>query len=108
MPGSFTRGTNHFAHSGRPADTAVEAEYETRYAGLMDQVARKLADLSPADRVQPQPECEQPRQCGTGQHGEDQDLQGGLVVEPVGEVAHEGFPALTASSPTLGPESDGG
>ncbi|MGH3435775.1 MAG: hypothetical protein ACRDRN_04840 [Sciscionella sp.] len=43
VPGSFTSGTNHFAHSGRPADTAVEAAYETRYAGLMDQVAGKLA-----------------------------------------------------------------
>jgi NAD(P)-dependent dehydrogenase (short-subunit alcohol dehydrogenase family) len=49
VPGSFTRGTNHFAHSGRPADTAVEAAYETRYAGLMDQVATKLAALAPAD-----------------------------------------------------------
>jgi NAD(P)-dependent dehydrogenase (short-subunit alcohol dehydrogenase family) len=49
VPGSFTSGTNHFAHSGRPADGAVEAEYETRYAGLMDQVAEKLAALAPAD-----------------------------------------------------------
>jgi NAD(P)-dependent dehydrogenase (short-subunit alcohol dehydrogenase family) len=48
VPGSFTTGTNHFAHSGRPADTAVEAEYETHYAGLMDQVAKKLAALAPA------------------------------------------------------------
>ncbi|MEU8621555.1 SDR family oxidoreductase [Streptomyces sp. NPDC048623] len=47
VPGSFTSGTNHFAHSGRPDDTAVEAEYETRYAGLMDQVAAKLAALAP-------------------------------------------------------------
>ncbi len=49
VPGSFTRGTNHFAHAGRPADAAVEAAYETEYAGLMDQVATKLAALSPAD-----------------------------------------------------------
>ncbi|WP_128378998.1 SDR family oxidoreductase [Streptomyces cavernae] len=47
VPGSFTSGTNHFAHSGHPDDTAVEAEYETRYAGLMDQVATKLAALAP-------------------------------------------------------------
>jgi len=47
VPGSFTSGTNHFAHSGRPSDTAIEAEYESKYAGLMDQVARKLADLAP-------------------------------------------------------------
>jgi NAD(P)-dependent dehydrogenase (short-subunit alcohol dehydrogenase family) len=47
VPGSFTSGTNHFAHAGRPADSAVEAEYETRYAGLMTQVAEKLAALAP-------------------------------------------------------------
>lgn len=47
VPGSFTSGTNHFAHSGRPADTSVEAEYTTRYPGLMDQVADKLAALAP-------------------------------------------------------------
>src|ERR1700749_3107873 len=49
VPGSFTSGTNHFAHAGRPADTAVEVAYDTKYAGLMDQVAAKLAALAPAD-----------------------------------------------------------
>ncbi|MGD8169514.1 SDR family oxidoreductase [Herbiconiux sp. P16] len=49
VPGSFTSGTNHFAHAGHPADDAVEAEYETKYAGLMEQVAGKLAALAPAD-----------------------------------------------------------
>jgi NAD(P)-dependent dehydrogenase (short-subunit alcohol dehydrogenase family) len=47
VPGAFTSGTNHFAHSGRPADAAVEAAYETRYAGLMEQVSQKLAALEP-------------------------------------------------------------
>jgi NAD(P)-dependent dehydrogenase (short-subunit alcohol dehydrogenase family) len=47
VPGSFTSGTNHFAHAGRPDDHTVEAEYETRYAGLVDQVGVKLADLAP-------------------------------------------------------------
>jgi NAD(P)-dependent dehydrogenase (short-subunit alcohol dehydrogenase family) len=47
VPGSFTSGTNHFAHSGRPADAEVEAEYEQHYAGLMEQVAGKLAALAP-------------------------------------------------------------
>lgn len=28
VPGAFTKGTNHFAHSGSPADTARLAEYE--------------------------------------------------------------------------------
>ncbi|MFE2884140.1 SDR family oxidoreductase [Streptomyces sp. NPDC059272] len=47
VPGSFTSGTNHFAHAGHPADGSVEAEYETRYTGLMSQVAGKLAALAP-------------------------------------------------------------
>lgn len=47
VPGSFTSGTNHFAHAGHPVDSSVEAAYETRYAGLMGQVAEKLAALAP-------------------------------------------------------------
>jgi NAD(P)-dependent dehydrogenase (short-subunit alcohol dehydrogenase family) len=47
VPGSFTSGTNHFAHAGHPSDTAVEAEYETKYPGLMEQVSEKLAALAP-------------------------------------------------------------
>ncbi|RSM84671.1 oxidoreductase [Streptomyces sp. WAC 01325] len=49
VPGAFTSGTNHFAHSGRPTDTGVEAEYETKYPGLVDQVGEKLAALTPKD-----------------------------------------------------------
>jgi NAD(P)-dependent dehydrogenase (short-subunit alcohol dehydrogenase family) len=48
VPGAFTHGTNHFAHSGSPADTDVVAAYETKYAGLMEQVSQKLAELEPA------------------------------------------------------------
>ncbi|MER8162712.1 SDR family oxidoreductase [Streptomyces sp. NPDC094472] len=49
VPGSFTSGTNHFAHSGKPEDTDIEAAYETKYPGLVEQVAKKLAGLAPAD-----------------------------------------------------------
>jgi NAD(P)-dependent dehydrogenase (short-subunit alcohol dehydrogenase family) len=49
VPGSFTHGTNHFANAGHPADEGVAAAYETRYAGLLDQVAQKLAELAPTD-----------------------------------------------------------
>ncbi|MTE16226.1 SDR family oxidoreductase [Nocardia aurantiaca] len=49
VPGSFTRGTNHFAHSGGPADATTVAAYDQRYAGLMDEVSQRLADLAPAD-----------------------------------------------------------
>ena len=50
MPGSFTTGTNHFAHAGHAADEKVASDYETRYAGLMDQVLSALAALAPADQ----------------------------------------------------------
>jgi NAD(P)-dependent dehydrogenase (short-subunit alcohol dehydrogenase family) len=49
VPGSFTTGTNHFANAGHAADEAVAAAYEERYAGLMDQVGARLAELSPPD-----------------------------------------------------------
>jgi hypothetical protein len=49
VPGSFTSGTNHFAHSDHPADESVVDEYETLYPKLMDQVAQRLADQAPAD-----------------------------------------------------------
>ena len=49
VPGAFTMGTNHFAHSGRPADNGVTEAYEARYAGLSDQVAARLAQITPAD-----------------------------------------------------------
>jgi len=50
VPGAFTKGTNHFLHSGTPADKARAAEYENGpYAGLPDQVLERLAALEPAD-----------------------------------------------------------
>jgi NAD(P)-dependent dehydrogenase (short-subunit alcohol dehydrogenase family) len=49
VPGSFTTGTNHFAHAGHPADGTTAEAYETRYAGLMDEVSKRLAALAPAD-----------------------------------------------------------
>jgi NAD(P)-dependent dehydrogenase (short-subunit alcohol dehydrogenase family) len=49
VPGSFTQGTNHFAHSGRPQDDDVAAAYERHYAGITDQVAQRLAALAPSD-----------------------------------------------------------
>ncbi|HMH58277.1 MAG TPA: SDR family oxidoreductase [Galbitalea sp.] len=49
LPGSFTTGTNHFANAGHAADAEVADKYESLYAGLMDQVSKKLADLAPPD-----------------------------------------------------------
>jgi len=50
VPGAFTRGTNHFAHSGKPADTARAAEYdEGPYRGVAKRALDGLAALEPAD-----------------------------------------------------------
>jgi len=49
VPGSFTTGTNHFARAGHPADTEIVDAYETRYAGLIDQVGTRLAKLAPSN-----------------------------------------------------------
>jgi NAD(P)-dependent dehydrogenase (short-subunit alcohol dehydrogenase family) len=50
VPGAFTKGTNHFAHSGKPANADVAAEYESGpYAGVADQALKGLASLEPAD-----------------------------------------------------------
>jgi NAD(P)-dependent dehydrogenase (short-subunit alcohol dehydrogenase family) len=50
VPGAFTKGTNHFAHAGKPADAARAAEYETGpYAGVADRALKGLAALEPAD-----------------------------------------------------------
>jgi NAD(P)-dependent dehydrogenase (short-subunit alcohol dehydrogenase family) len=50
VPGSFTVGTNHFAHAGHAGDGDVTDAYEIEYAGLMDQVGSRLAELAPADQ----------------------------------------------------------
>jgi NAD(P)-dependent dehydrogenase (short-subunit alcohol dehydrogenase family) len=49
VPGSFTSGTNHFANAGHPDDEYIAAAYESEYAGLMDEVGSRLAELAPAD-----------------------------------------------------------
>ena len=50
VPGAFTGGTNHFAHSGRPADTARAAEYDAGpYRGFGEQVLKAFAAIVPPD-----------------------------------------------------------
>jgi hypothetical protein len=49
VPGSFTKGTNHFAHSGHPADDEVVAEYDPAYPNLMADVSQRLAEQAPPD-----------------------------------------------------------
>jgi NAD(P)-dependent dehydrogenase (short-subunit alcohol dehydrogenase family) len=50
VPGAFTKGTNHFAHAGSPADKARVAEYEAGpYAGFAKQVQEAFAAIVPPD-----------------------------------------------------------
>jgi NAD(P)-dependent dehydrogenase (short-subunit alcohol dehydrogenase family) len=50
VPGAFTGGTNHFAHSGRPADDTRVAEYEAGpYAGFGEQIQTAFAAIVPPD-----------------------------------------------------------
>jgi NAD(P)-dependent dehydrogenase (short-subunit alcohol dehydrogenase family) len=50
VPGAFTSGTNHFAHSGKPADEKRVAEYDVGpYAGFADEIMKGFAAIVPAD-----------------------------------------------------------
>jgi NAD(P)-dependent dehydrogenase (short-subunit alcohol dehydrogenase family) len=50
VPGAFTKGTNHFAHAGKPVDEARAAEYmDGPYAGMPERILQGLAALEPAD-----------------------------------------------------------
>ena len=50
VPGAFTKGTNHFSHSGKPEDAARVAEYEAGpYAGFGEQVQKAFAEIVPDD-----------------------------------------------------------
>ncbi|WP_454758837.1 SDR family oxidoreductase [Caulobacter segnis] len=50
VPGAFTKGTNHFAHAGKPADEAVASAYmDGPYAGVAEAALNGLAALEPAD-----------------------------------------------------------
>jgi len=50
VPGAFTKGTNHFAHSGSPADEARLAEYEAGpYKDFGAQVQRAFGAIVPED-----------------------------------------------------------
>src|ERR1700738_1936538 len=50
VPGAFTGATNHFAHSGRPADEARVAEYEAGpNKGLGEKILAALGAIVPPD-----------------------------------------------------------
>ncbi len=50
LPGAYTSGTQHFAHSGTPADAARAAEYDAGpYAGVPARIMERLKAMEPAD-----------------------------------------------------------
>lgn len=50
VPGAFTKGTNHFVHSGRPADEQRVAEYEAGpYKNFAEELQPRLAATVPDD-----------------------------------------------------------
>ncbi|HFP9333902.1 TPA: SDR family NAD(P)-dependent oxidoreductase [Raoultella planticola] len=49
VPGAFTKGTNHFLHSGKPADTEREYTETGPTAGLGEEALRGLAACEPED-----------------------------------------------------------
>jgi NAD(P)-dependent dehydrogenase (short-subunit alcohol dehydrogenase family) len=50
VPGAFTKGTNHFAHAGKPVDQARADAYNNGpYAGVPEQALQGLSSLEPAD-----------------------------------------------------------
>ena len=50
VPGAFTGGTNHFAHSGSPLDVARVAEYESGpYKGFGAQIRNAFAAIVPPE-----------------------------------------------------------
>jgi NAD(P)-dependent dehydrogenase (short-subunit alcohol dehydrogenase family) len=50
VPGAFTKGTNHFAHSGRPADLVRVAAYEAGpYAGFGEKIQEAFGRIVPDD-----------------------------------------------------------
>jgi NAD(P)-dependent dehydrogenase (short-subunit alcohol dehydrogenase family) len=50
VPGAFTGGTNHFAHSGQPADTNRATEYENGpYKNFTNDVMKGFSSIVPAE-----------------------------------------------------------
>ena len=50
VPGAFTKGTNHFAHAGAPADKATQAAYDSGPTeGLAQRILANLAAAEPPD-----------------------------------------------------------
>lgn len=50
VPGAFTKGTNHFAHSGKPLDTKTQQAYdEGPYRGFSESLQKALSATVPDD-----------------------------------------------------------
>ncbi len=50
VPGAFTQGTNHFVHTGKPADEARQSEYDNgANRGLAEEALKNLTACEPPD-----------------------------------------------------------
>jgi NAD(P)-dependent dehydrogenase (short-subunit alcohol dehydrogenase family) len=91
VPGAFTKGTNHFANSGRPADEARVAEYEAGpYAGFGEKVQEAFAAIVPDD-ADPAPVAEMSAEVVDTPFGE-RPLR--VHYDPTHDGAEVGFAVL--------------
>lgn len=113
VPGAFTSGTSHFQNAGGAADTAVANAYEARYAGVTEDVATRLADLTPDDadpaevarqivRVVDLPKGSRPFRV----HIDPMD-DGAEVVNAVGDRIRREFYERIGFQDLLSPSTDG-
>src|ERR1700680_4453070 len=86
VPGAFTKGTNHFAHSGSPADKAGVGQYDDGpYAGLPDQALKGLASLGARPDRRCDGHCCRLASSGSVCEGEQlQEVVGGADHGPFG------------------------
>jgi NAD(P)-dependent dehydrogenase (short-subunit alcohol dehydrogenase family) len=109
VPGSFTTGTNHFAHAGHAEDVDTAAAYDAVLPGLMDQVGARLAELAPDDadpeevarrivRVVDTPKGERPFRVHI-----DPANDGAEEVNAVGDRVRRDFYARIGLDDLLGP-----
>ncbi|MCV9907676.1 SDR family oxidoreductase [Brucella sp. HL-2] len=91
VPGAFTKGTNHFAHSGRPGDTERLAEYDNGpYAGFGAKIQGAFASIVPDD-ADPAPVADMIVDVVNAPFGEKPFR---LIYDPTEDGANVGFAVL--------------
>lgn len=91
VPRAFTKGTNHFAHSGRPGDTERLAEYDNGpYAGFGAKIQGAFASIVPDD-ADPAPVADMIVDVVNAPFGEKPFR---LIYDPTEDGANVGFAVL--------------